>query len=83
MKNFQTKPLPRGKLRSDIVPGIDKHAICFLAESDIESVDELVAQYFFHQRDQDAFARYLQKLGINSASARLCASNLAHKLGAV
>lgn len=84
-RDFQTNALPRGKLKPGQVPGIDRDSIRLLYchDHEIETVDELVGEFFRHQRDEAAFKRFLTQARVNDQSARVCAASLARKLGSL
>lgn len=73
--DFLAKPLPNTKLLPGVVPGIDRDLIHKLRVGqsltgdvtpiqaiDIDTVSELVGQFFLHQRDEAAFVRFLEQV---------------------
>lgn len=78
---WHNNPLPRGDLEPGIVPGIGISQTQKLKANGVETVDQLVGQFFLVGRDEARFIEYLEDVGIWNQCARECARNMSKKLG--
>lgn len=73
----------KNALCSDLetVPGVSRTARDKLRENHINTTEQLVGQFFLHDRDVDYFTEFLEDLGLPNRWASLIAENLKKKLG--
>ncbi len=74
-----------GPLHSDLfsVPGIGTAAHDKLKLAFIDTADQLVGQYFLHNRNRDSFEEYLEDLGLQPRWAKICAHNIHQRFGSM
>ena len=75
----------KNALCSDLetVPGVGRVVIAKLKENNINTTEQLVGQFFLHNRDEIYFIEYLEDLGILNRWARECAENFTKKFHAL
>ncbi len=80
-RTFQNGRLPVGELVQGLIPGLGEVAIKHLRSNGIGTVNQLVACFFNHERDEVEFIEILEAMGVRNQDARVVAYNFVIKMG--